>query len=81
LQQAFEKMKGLRAYPSDANMILVRFDGDGSRAESVFASLKVRGVLVKNVSKMHPLLSNCLRITVGTAAENKLLLTALQEIL
>jgi histidinol-phosphate aminotransferase len=81
LQQAFAKIAGLKAYSSDANMILVRFDGDGSRAESVFASLKVRGVLVKNVSKMHPLLSNCLRITVGTAAENKLLLTALQEIL
>jgi histidinol-phosphate aminotransferase len=81
LQQAFDKIKDFKAYPSDANMILVRFDGEGSRAQSVFASLKVRGVLVKNVSKMHPLLSNCLRITVGTATENAQLLAALQEIL
>jgi histidinol-phosphate aminotransferase len=81
LQRAFAKFTGLKAYPSDANMILVRFDGEESRAQSVFASLKVRGVLVKNVSKMHPLLSNCLRITVGTATENAQLLAALQEIL
>ena len=81
LQQAFAGMKGIKAYPSDANMILVRFEGTQNRAQTVFESLKARGVLVKNVSKMHPLLSNCLRITVGTAAENTLLMAALQEIL
>jgi histidinol-phosphate aminotransferase len=81
LQQAFAGMTCLQAFPSDANMILVRFDGDQSQAQTVFAALQARGVLVKNVSKMHPLLSNCLRITVGTAAENALLLAALQEIL
>jgi histidinol-phosphate aminotransferase len=32
--------------------------------------LKARGVLVKNVSKMHPSLHNCLRLTVGTPTEN-----------
>jgi histidinol-phosphate aminotransferase len=36
-------------------------------------------VLVKNVSKMHPLLTNCLRLTVGTPDENALLLQALQH--
>jgi histidinol-phosphate aminotransferase len=35
-------------------------------------------VLVKNVSKMHPLLANCLRVTVGTAEENTRMLDALQ---
>jgi histidinol-phosphate aminotransferase len=28
---------------------------------------------------MHPLLAQCLRLTVGTAEENQLMLTALQE--
>jgi histidinol-phosphate/aromatic aminotransferase/cobyric acid decarboxylase-like protein len=37
--------------------------------------------MVQNVSKMQLLLSQCLRITVGTAAEKPLLLAALQEIL
>jgi histidinol-phosphate aminotransferase len=85
LQQAFADMPGLQAFPSEANMILVRLSGgaDGrlDRAQSVFDALKARGILVKNVSKMHPLLANCLRITVGTAPENTQLLAALQEIL
>jgi histidinol-phosphate aminotransferase len=81
LQMAFAGMKGLRAYPSDANMILVRFEGGKGRAQTVFESLKTRRVLLKNVSKMHSLLFNCLRITVGNAAENTQLLAALEEIL
>ena len=73
--EALGKMPGVRPYPSDANMILVRVP----QAQKTFEGLKQRGVLVKNVSKMHSLLTNCLRLTVGTAEENQLLLTALQE--
>ena len=40
--------------------------------------MKAHGVLAKNVSKMHPLLANCLRLTVGTADENARQLAALQ---
>jgi histidinol-phosphate aminotransferase len=43
--------------------------------------LKAHKVLVKNVSKMHPLLANCLRLTIGTPEENKQLLAALQAAL
>ncbi|MDE2416638.1 MAG: histidinol-phosphate transaminase [Burkholderiales bacterium] len=72
-------MDGVKAWDSDANMILIRILGEGERAQKVFDGLKARGVLVKNVSKMHPLLANCLRLTVGTADENLQLLTALKE--
>jgi histidinol-phosphate aminotransferase len=41
--------------------------------------MRLRKVLVKNVSKMHPLLANCLRVTVGTAEENAQMLAALEE--
>jgi histidinol-phosphate aminotransferase len=41
--------------------------------------MRTRKVLVKNVSKMHPLLANCLRLTVGTADENRRMLAALHE--
>jgi histidinol-phosphate aminotransferase len=41
--------------------------------------MKARGVLVKNISKMHPLLANCLRLTVGTPEENLLMLAALEQ--
>jgi histidinol-phosphate aminotransferase len=68
-------MAQVRAWRSDANMILVRVP-DAART---FEGMKARGVLVKNVSRMHPLLTNCLRLTVGTADENAKMLTALQE--
>jgi histidinol-phosphate aminotransferase len=34
---------------------------------------------VKNISKMHPLLKNCLRLTVGTPHENAQMLAALRS--
>jgi histidinol-phosphate aminotransferase len=76
LQQALRDM-GLKAWRSDANMILVRVPD----AERCFQGMRERKVLVKNVSRMHPLLANCLRLTVGTAEENAQLLAALQSTL
>jgi histidinol-phosphate aminotransferase len=75
LLTALRAMPGVKAWNSDANMILVRV-GD---AQKTFDGLKARGVLVKNVSKMHLLLAQCLRLTVGTADENTRLLAAVQE--
>jgi len=71
-------LPGLQVFPSQANMILVRVQGAAGAANRVFAGLKACQVLVKNVSTMHPLLANCLRLTVGTAPENTLLLAALE---
>jgi histidinol-phosphate aminotransferase len=76
LQQALHEM-GVQSWPSDANMILVRVP-DPARS---FEGMKARKVLVKNVSRMHPLLAGCLRLTVGTADENTQLLAALQSTL
>ncbi len=67
---------GVTPYKSDANMILVRF----ANADASFAMLRSKGILVKNVSKMHPLLANCLRLTVGTPDENTLLLKELGSV-
>ncbi|MGM9426808.1 histidinol-phosphate transaminase [Hydrogenophaga sp. MI9] len=67
-------MPGVRPFPSEANMVLVRLPD----AQKAFDGLKARGVLVKNVSKMHPLLGNCLRLTVGTPDENTRMIAALQ---
>jgi len=78
---ALRALPGVKAWDSDANMVLIRIAGEGDAAQKVFDGLKARGVLVKNVSKMHPLLAQCLRLTVGTATENAQLLQALQEVL
>ena len=74
LQRALAALPAVHSWPSDANMILVRVPD----AQKTFEGMKSRGVLVKNVSKMHPLLANCLRLTVGTADENAQMLAALQ---
>ena len=79
LLDALSRLPGLRVFPSDANMVLVRLDGDGDVAARVFAGMRARGVLVKNVSGLHPLLANCLRLTVGLAQENRAMVSALKE--
>ena len=80
LIDALRALSGVRVYPSDANMVLVRVgDGVPGAAERIFEQMKTRGVLVKNVSNMHPLLDNCLRLTVGTAQQNRAMVLALGE--
>ncbi|RQO61785.1 histidinol-phosphate transaminase [Paucibacter sp. KBW04] len=72
---ALQAMPGVQPFPSQGNMILTRVPD----APATFAALKARGVLVKNSSAAHPMLRNCLRITVGTAQENQALLAAMKE--
>jgi histidinol-phosphate aminotransferase len=74
LQRALAALPGVTPFPSEANMILVRVP-DAKRA---FEGMKLRGVLVKHVAGLHPLLAGCLRLTVGTPDENGLMIEALQ---
>ena len=71
------KMPQLRVFETAANFVLLRLSDDLS-ADAVFAGMKARGVLVKNMSAAHPLLRNCLRITISTSQENAAMLAALQ---
>jgi len=64
---------GIRPFPSDANFILFRV----ANANTVFATLKAHGILIKNVSGSHPMLAECLRVTVGAPEENERFLEAL----
>jgi len=75
LASALAAMPGLRPYPSEANMILTRVPD----AAALFEALKQCQVLIKNVSKLHPLLHNCLRLTVGTPQENDVMIAALEQ--
>jgi histidinol-phosphate aminotransferase len=76
LQAALRALPGVRAYPSEANMVLVRVP-DAKRA---FDGMKARGVLVKNIGAAlgHALLADCLRVTVGTPEENTQMIDALK---
>jgi histidinol dehydrogenase len=63
-------------FPSDANFLLVRFTVD---ATAVYDQLRARGIVVRNRTSQ-PGCAGCLRLTVGTTAENAQLIVALQEI-
>ena len=74
LRTALLGLKGMTVYPSEANFFLVRVPN----ADRVHESLRQQNVLVKN---LHPGLRDCLRVTVGTPDENRILLAALREAL
>ncbi|MFN2645001.1 MAG: histidinol-phosphate transaminase [Burkholderiales bacterium] len=71
---ALAAMPGVHVFPSRANFYLVRV----GNAERTYEALARQGVLVR---KLHPALAHCLRITVGTPEENRILLNALKEAL
>jgi histidinol-phosphate aminotransferase len=74
LEDAIENMPDTTVFPSAGNFLLVRVPD----AAAVFETLLTSRVLIKNVSKMHPLLANCVRLTVGSAQENAQMITALK---
>lgn len=61
-----------KVYPSDANFLLVKMD----RARDTYNQLLEKGIVVRDRSNV-ALCEDCLRITVGTEAENQQLFTAL----
>jgi histidinol-phosphate aminotransferase len=75
LYQQLNEIAAVKVYPSEANFLLFRV----ANAADVFNGLKQRGVLIKNLSGGHPLLKDCLRVTVGTPEENERFMTALKE--
>lgn len=81
--ERLEALNGIEVFPTDANFILFRVarEDDGNEANRVFLGLKERGILIKNLDGYHPLLKNCLRVTVGKPDENTKFLMALQVLL
>ncbi|WEY38443.1 histidinol-phosphate transaminase [Paraburkholderia sp. SUR17] len=77
LAAAVAQLPGAEVFPSAGNFLLVRVPD----AAATFETLLTARVLIKNVSKMHPLLANCVRLTVGSPDENAQLLAALKLIL
>ena len=71
-RDALAALPGVEVFPSAANFILLRVPD----AAGMFDRLLKRRVLIKNVSKMHPLLANCLRVTVSNPEENAQFLDA-----
>ncbi|HSV19943.1 MAG TPA: histidinol-phosphate transaminase [Casimicrobiaceae bacterium] len=70
---ALRGVHGFTVFPTETNFVLVRVPDAGAS----FAALRAAGILVKNLHGWHPLLAQCLRITIGTPAENDAVLRVL----
>lgn len=80
LSEGLRALPGLVVYPSGANFVLFRIDGDDGRAaRRLWEKLLGAGVLVRDFSQW-PLVEGCLRVTVGTPAENDVFLAAIGEL-
>ncbi|HLW13786.1 MAG TPA: histidinol-phosphate transaminase [Casimicrobiaceae bacterium] len=75
LALALARLSRVRVFPTQANFVLARVPD----ANAWFAALRDAKILVKNLDAAHPLLANCLRITVGTPAENDALIGVLER--
>jgi histidinol-phosphate aminotransferase len=64
----------IRVYPTEANFFLIEIPVDPHK---IFDDLYRQGILIRDVSS-YPMLSNCLRISVGKREENDRLLSALR---
>jgi len=70
-------LPGVEVFPSAANFISMRVPD----AAAVCAKLFEAKVLIRNLSKMHGSLANCIRVTVSTPEENSAFLNALKAAL
>ncbi len=62
-----------KIYPSEANFLLVEFD----QSDKIFTVLRSKGIIIRNRTRD---VKNCLRITVGTPQQNRILIKAIKEI-
>jgi histidinol-phosphate aminotransferase len=70
---ALSALPGVEVFPSASNFLLLRVPN----ADQAVAAMLNEKVLIKNLSKMHPLLANCIRVTVSTPHENTVFLNIL----
>ena len=71
------QLSGFEVFPSDANFLLIRTPGS---VESLREQLLEQEIAVRRFGPGYPRLAQCIRITVGTPAENDRLIEALEAI-
>jgi histidinol-phosphate aminotransferase len=74
---ALQRVDGIEAFPSETNFLLFRLrDGDVARVHARFLE---RGVLIRDISNW-PGCERCLRVSIGTPAENERFVSALEDV-
>lgn len=79
LHKTLDAFSELTVYPSQANFLLIRLKSHC--ATTLCDDLKTAGILIKNLSPQGGALANCIRVSVGTPAENQALLDAFKHLL
>ena len=79
LYSMISSVRGVKAYPSKANFLLVRLTREGVTSRDLCGELLKRGFLVKDRGSM-PMLENCVRVTVGTREVNAGVVEAFREV-
>jgi len=79
LAAALAAQPGVTVYSSEANFLLLRVQSGWAGA--VHQALGAAGIRIKCLHGHHPQLADCLRVTVGTPAENERLLQAMRAAL
>jgi histidinol-phosphate aminotransferase len=74
LGKELDWIPGVRVYPTEANFFLVEIPVN---PRAIFDDLYSQGILIRDVSS-YPMLSKCLRISVGKREENDRLISALR---
>ncbi|MTI70594.1 MAG: histidinol-phosphate transaminase [Firmicutes bacterium] len=77
-EKLFKELKdidGLYVYPSKGNFLLIKTN----KSKYVFEKLLENKILVRNFNSS--LLKDCLRITVGSSKENKILINVLRDVM
>jgi histidinol-phosphate aminotransferase len=78
MDSALREVPGIRVFPSEANLILFRVGEPGAGSgPKLWEELCRRGVLIRTFGSSGPL-ADCLRVTLGTTAENKRFLQELR---
>jgi histidinol-phosphate aminotransferase len=75
VDRALAMLPGVQTFATQTNFVLARVPD----AAAWHQTLRNAKILVKNLDGWHPLLAGCLRITVGTPAENDALLATLAQ--
>jgi histidinol-phosphate aminotransferase len=78
LSKSLSEIPSIKVFSSDANFILFRTETN--KATEIHQKLKAAGILIKKLDGSHPLLKDCLRVTVGTAEENQQFLVTTQRV-
>ena len=81
LNTQFKKIKGLKAYPSVANFLLLKIERDKISANDLTKRLLKEGILVRDCTNFRNLNNKFIRVAVRNRKENQKLIVALREIL